>query len=68
MLIDIKATLLRWTDDSKKVELTLLKELLDSKDFKVHCCCPIVWWHNVISRIPDLSYSWIYGLILRLES
>ncbi|KAG2089009.1 hypothetical protein BD769DRAFT_1680160 [Suillus cothurnatus] len=34
MLIDIKATLLRRTDDSKKAELTLLKELLDSKDFK----------------------------------
>ncbi|KAG1879857.1 hypothetical protein F4604DRAFT_1923064 [Suillus subluteus] len=34
MLIDIKATLLRQTDDAKKVELALLKELLDSKDFK----------------------------------
>ncbi|KAG1880853.1 hypothetical protein F4604DRAFT_1922478 [Suillus subluteus] len=34
MLIDIKATLLRRTDDAKKAELTLLKELLDSKDFK----------------------------------
>jgi len=22
---------------------------------------------SVISRIPDLSYSWIYGLILRLD-
>ncbi|KAG2089050.1 uncharacterized protein F5147DRAFT_780785 [Suillus discolor] len=34
MLIDIKATLLRRNDDTQNVELTQLKELLDSKDFK----------------------------------
>ncbi|KAG2357554.1 hypothetical protein BDR07DRAFT_1490588 [Suillus spraguei] len=34
MLIDIKATLLRWNDDTRNMELTQLKELLDSKDFK----------------------------------
>ncbi|KAG2142876.1 uncharacterized protein EDB93DRAFT_1252138 [Suillus bovinus] len=34
MLIDIKATLLRRNDDTRNVELTQLKELLDSKDFK----------------------------------
>ncbi|KAG1836046.1 hypothetical protein DFJ58DRAFT_735261 [Suillus subalutaceus] len=34
MLIDIKATLLRWNEDTRKIELAQLKELLDSKDFK----------------------------------
>ncbi|KAG1892232.1 hypothetical protein F4604DRAFT_1912963 [Suillus subluteus] len=33
-----------------KVELTLLKELLDSKDFKVYCSCPIVWRHKLIKQ------------------
>ncbi|KAG1824630.1 uncharacterized protein BJ212DRAFT_1295755 [Suillus subaureus] len=35
MLIDIKATLLRQNEDARKIELTQLKELLDSKDFKM---------------------------------
>lgn len=49
MLIDIKATLLRRNDDAKKAELALLKELLDSKDFKViYCSCLNVWRHKLI--------------------
>jgi hypothetical protein len=49
MLIGIKATLLRWNDDAKKEELALLKELLDSKDFKViYCSCLNVWRHKLI--------------------
>jgi hypothetical protein len=64
MLIDIKATLLRRSDDAKKIELAQLKELLNSEDFKVYCGCPKVPQHKLIQQMQSRSQNRLNACML----
>jgi hypothetical protein len=66
-LIELDMELPQWTWGHNIFWLTFIAAFPSFPRGTWHMWDPCILLEGVISRIPDLSYSWIYGLILRLD-